>query len=303
MQQVTIANVATMQLLEFYEWDMLLIFTHTLPVASAVSAITHTSLLHHSKKGNVTGVLIVSSSGILTHVQALVSSIYLDRKCIVLPARCGAGSCSIFPFSTCPLISTTVQLSRRFVLVWHIPSRNQGKLRDRIHPVFSCGDNWLPASQQRWLTGSVPQCLHSDTHPCLSVSLTHTFPKGGREGGDVQEREARIERQHPKFHFHRPRFTDREQLRFCQKKEVSAFSRRISMQSSNSIKAICRRHFHTLKSLITRRHSPLTPLTQHFGKEDMVMHWTLPSIIMGDKNFLYLPLSISEEANSSAATY
>lgn len=43
-------------------------------------------------------------SGIPASHTSSILIYYLDRKCIVLPARCGAGSCSIFPCSTRPLI-------------------------------------------------------------------------------------------------------------------------------------------------------------------------------------------------------
>lgn len=115
---------------------LLLLFTHRFSRRCHKSIhyclITSQQSHVYTIKSNVPNTLIGLSSGIYGgHTSqrglcSLLSSIYLDRKCIVLPARCGAGSCSILPFSTRPLILTTVQLSRRFVPVQHSASRRYG---------------------------------------------------------------------------------------------------------------------------------------------------------------------------------
>lgn len=114
---------------------------------------------------------------------------YLDRKCIVLPARCcGAGSCSAFPFNTRPLIFNR---SRSFVRLWHVP----------LHRYW-CGERsrrcLLPL-----VTDELPVSVSSVkrlTHSRSGFALTHADRAEG--GGDEQQREVWTERKHPEFFLH-----------------------------------------------------------------------------------------------------
>lgn len=118
---------------------------------------------------------------------------YLDRKCIVLPARCcGAGSCSAFPFNTRPLILQPSSRSRSFVRLWHVPLHRHGCGRERSRWCF------LPLVTDE-LAVSVSS-VNRLTHSRSGSTLTHADRVEG--GGDEQQREAWTERKHPEFFLH-----------------------------------------------------------------------------------------------------
>lgn len=113
---------------------------------------------------------------------------YLDRKCIVLPARC----CSAFPFNTRPLILQPSSRSRSFVRLWHVPLHRHGCGRQRSRRCF------LPL-----VTDELPVSVSSVnrlTHSRSGSTLTHADRVKG--GGDEQLREAWTERKHPEFFLH-----------------------------------------------------------------------------------------------------
>lgn len=118
---------------------------------------------------------------------------YLDRKCIVLPARCcGAGSCSAFPFNTRPLILQPSSRSGSFVRLWHVPLHRHGcrTERERFRRCF------LPL-----VTDELPvSSANRPTHSRCGSTLTHADRVEG--GGDEQQRESWTERKHPEFFLH-----------------------------------------------------------------------------------------------------
>lgn len=100
---------------------------------------------------------------------------YLDRKCIVLPARCcGAGSCSVFPFNTRPLILQPSGLSRSFVRLWHVPLHRLGGERERSRRCFLPLD---PEESPR----SVWAAINRQTCSRSASTLTHTLTEWREE--------------------------------------------------------------------------------------------------------------------------
>lgn len=110
---------------------------------------------------------------------------YLDRKCIVLPARCcGAGSCSAFPFNTRPLILQPSSLLRSFVRLLHVPLHRLGRgERERSRRCF------LPLVTDE-SPGRVLAALNRQTRSrsvstlsaCVSERREEAMSNGGRHG-------------------------------------------------------------------------------------------------------------------------
>lgn len=120
---------------------------------------------------------------------------YLDRKCIVLPARCcGAGSCSAFPFNTRPLILQPSSLLRSFVRLLHVPLHRLGGVKERSRRCF------LPLVTDE-SPGRVLAALNRQTRS-RSVSTLSACVSEREGGGDEQRREAWTERKHPEFFIH-----------------------------------------------------------------------------------------------------
>lgn len=110
---------------------------------------------------------------------------YLDRKCIVLPARCcGAGSCSAFPFNTRPLILQPSSLLRSFVRLWHVPLHRLGGVKER-----DPGGAFLPLVTDE-SPGRVCAALNRQTRSrsvstlsaCVSERREEAMSNGGRHG-------------------------------------------------------------------------------------------------------------------------
>lgn len=124
---------------------------------------------------------------------------YLDRKCIVLPARCcGAGSCSAFPFNTRPLILPAVSALHAALFASGM-FRCSGTGVDRDRERERSRGCFLPLVTDE-LPVSGESSVNRLTHSRSGSTLTHADRVEG--GGDEQQREAWTERKHPEFFLH-----------------------------------------------------------------------------------------------------
>lgn len=145
---VTIMKRATMQLLEFYQWDMLLVFYALAPqkLQQPIHLISETSNLYrvYIVQSSATSVWIRFSSGILSHTQTLVSPITLTESALSSPRAAEPGAAAFSrsararSFFNCPAFQAALF---PFSISSSYGSEARERQRERIHPVLSAADN------------------------------------------------------------------------------------------------------------------------------------------------------------------
>lgn len=162
---------ATVQLLEFYQWDMLLRFTHWFHWSVYIS-------IHHYRHPRICTVFTQSKA--MSPVCQLASHPVFSFTCTLWtyplpwqkvhcpPRALRRRELQHFPVQHASAHSPTVQLSRRFVPVWHIPLLRLGSNVERSNRCFP-----------PLITGESPvrvSSINRLTHSCsASSSVTHSL--------------------------------------------------------------------------------------------------------------------------------